>query len=129
MIGKFFSRLKATNLSNLRLKALSSKTFHYQELFDLSHDNSTQYKLLTDKYVSTVDFNNHTFLKVEPEALRIISAQAMTDIAHLLRPAHLHQLNNILKDPEATANDKFVALELLKNANIASNFVLPGNLF
>jgi fumarate hydratase class I len=50
----------------------------------------------------------------------------MTDIAHLLRPAHLKQLSNILKDPEATSNDRFVALELLKNANIASNFVLPG---
>ena len=50
----------------------------------------------------------------------------MTDIAHLLRPAHLAQLSKILKDEEATANDKFVALELLKNANIASNFILPG---
>jgi tartrate dehydratase alpha subunit/fumarate hydratase class I-like protein len=65
-------------------------------------------------------------LQIEPEALRLLTAQAMTDIAHLLRPAHLQQLSNILKDGEATANDKFVALELLKNANIASNFVLPG---
>jgi fumarate hydratase class I len=70
--------------------------------------------------------NGQKFLKVEPEALRLLSAQAMTDIAHLLRPAHLQQLANILKDPEATENDRFVALELLKNANIASNFVLPG---
>lgn len=66
------------------------------------------------------------FLKVEPEALRMLSAQAMTDIAHLLRPAHLQQLSNIMKDPESTTNDKFVALELLKNANIAADGILPG---
>lgn len=63
---------------------------------------------------------------MEPEGLRHLSAHAMTDIAHLLRPAHLQQLSNILKDPESTENDRFVALELLKNANIASNYVLPG---
>ena len=77
-------------------------------------------------FVSTQTINGNEFLNVKPEALRLLSAQAMTDIAHLLRPAHLKQLSNILKDPEATSNDKFVALELLKNANIASNFVLPG---
>jgi len=66
------------------------------------------------------------FLKVEPEALRLLAATAMRDIAHLLRPAHLQQLSNILKDPEATANDKFVALQFLNNANIASQLVLPG---
>lgn len=81
-------------------------------------------------YIFFVSMRNITknvlFIQVEPEALRLLSAQAMTDIAHLLRPAHLTQLSNILKDDEATSNDKFVALELLKNANIASNFVLPG---
>lgn len=100
--------------------------FHYQELFDLSPDTSTVYKKLTSDYVSTLDLNGTKFLKVEPEALRLLSAQAMSDISHLLRPAHLQQLSNILKDPEATSNDKFVALELLKNANIAANFVLPS---
>ena len=65
-------------------------------------------------------------MKVDPEGLRLLSSSAMRDIAHLLRPAHLKQLSNILKDPESTENDKFVALELLKNANIASNFILPG---
>jgi fumarate hydratase class I len=78
------------------------------------------------KHVTVEQLGSHKFLKVDPQALRILSAQAMTDIAHLLRPAHLQQLSNILKDPEATRNDRFVALELLKNANIASNFVLPG---
>lgn len=100
--------------------------FHYQELFDLAPDTTTKYKKLTSDYVSTIDLGGTKFLKVEPEALRLLSAQAMSDISHLLRPAHLQQLSNILKDPEATSNDKFVALELLKNANIASNFVLPS---
>jgi fumarate hydratase class I len=65
-------------------------------------------------------------LKVEPEALRLLSAQAMTDIAHLLRPGHLQQLANILEDPEASDNDRFVAMELLKNANVAAGRILPG---
>ncbi|KXZ55306.1 hypothetical protein GPECTOR_3g440 [Gonium pectorale] len=65
-------------------------------------------------------------LEVAPEALTTLSDTAMRDIAHLLRPGHLQQLANILKDPEASANDRFVALELLKNANIAAGFVLPG---
>ena len=107
-------------------RSLSTTPFQYQELFDLAPDKTTQYKKLTDKHVSTIDVNGTKFLKVEPEALRVLSAQAMTDIAHLLRPAHLQQLSNILKDPEATENDRFVALELLKNANIASHFILPG---
>eukprot|EP01036_Dinobryon_divergens_P040226 gene40226-53159_t len=101
-------------------KALASgPIFKYQELFDLAEDN-TPYKKFN------YQAGGLSFLKVEPEALTLLSAQAMTDIAHLLRPGHLQQLSNILKDKEATTNDKFVALELLKNANIASHFVLPG---
>lgn len=106
--------------------AFSTPAFHYQPLFDPSPDTTTPYRKITDEYVSTVEFDGRSFLKIEPEALRLLSAQAMVDIAHLLRPAHLQQLSNILKDPEATENDRFVALELLKNANIAANFVLPG---
>lgn len=109
-----------------RFAQAATPEFHYQPLFELSPDTETPYRKLTDKYVSTVEVNGMKFLKVEPEALRLLSSQAMKDIAHLLRPAHLRSLSNILKDPEATSNDKFVALELLKNANIASNFVLPG---
>lgn len=102
--------------------------FQYQELFDLSPDTTTEYRKLDEasKYVNVVNMNGEKYIKVEPEALRILSAQAMTDIAHLLRPAHLKQLSIINADPEATPNDKFVAMELLKNANIASNFILPG---
>jgi fumarate hydratase class I len=109
-----------------RVNFVQLSTFQYQELFDLGPDEKTVYKKLSGDHMSVVEANGYKFLKVEPEALRIITAQAMTDIAHLLRPAHLSQLSNILKDPESTDNDKFVALELLKNANIASNFVLPG---
>jgi fumarate hydratase class I len=108
------------------VRKMSSVPFAYQERFALAPDETTPYKKLTGAHVSTVEANGMKFLKVEPEALRILSAQAMIDIAHLLRPAHLQSLSNILKDPEATENDKFVALELLKNANIASNFVLPS---
>ncbi len=109
-----------------RLMSAGPPPFHYQELLDLSPDATTEYRKLTSDYVSTLDVNGTKFLKVEPDGLRLLAAQAMTDISHLLRPGHLQQLGNILKDPEATPNDKFVALELLKNANIASNFVLPS---
>lgn len=112
----------------LVLPRRSLSDFYYQELFDLSTASTTptSYRKLTSDHVKTVEVDGKKFLKVEPEALRLLSSQAMRDIAHLLRPAHLQQLSNILKDPESTENDKFVALELLKNANIASNFVLPG---
>jgi len=106
--------------------ASKDKEFFYQELFDLSPDKETKYRKLTSDHVKTTTFNGRTFLEVDPAALRLLSATAMRDIAHLLRPAHLKQLRKILDDPESTSNDKFVALELLKNANIASNFVLPG---
>ena len=65
------------------------------------------------------------FLEVEPEALRRLTDEAMHDVAHHLRPAHLAQLASILEDPEASSNDTFVALDLLKNANIAAGGVLP----
>ena len=70
-------------------------------------------------------FGPHEFLRVEREALRLLAEQAMSDINHLLRPAHLAQLAKILDDPEATENDKFVAFDLLKNANIAAGGILP----
>jgi len=99
--------------------------FAYQDLLPLAADE-TPYRLLTSDYVSSFDAGGHTFLKVEPEALTLLTREAMRDIAHLLRPGHLAQLARILNDPEATPNDKFVALELLKNANIAAGFVLPS---
>jgi fumarate hydratase, class I len=99
--------------------------FTFQELLPLGHDD-TPYRLITKDHVSTFEAGPHTFLRVAPEALTLLTRQAMRDIAHLLRPSHLAQLRRILDDPEASANDKFVALELLKNANIAAGGVLPS---
>jgi fumarate hydratase class I len=98
--------------------------FAFTELLALGPD-TTQYRLLTTDGVSTIDTAAGTFLRVEPEALTLITETAMRDIAHHLRPAHLRQLRNILDDPEASDNDRFVALDLLKNANIAAGGVLP----
>ncbi|TDC54958.1 fumarate hydratase [Actinomadura sp. KC345] len=98
--------------------------FSYTDLLPLGPDE-TDYRLLTSAGVSTFEANGRTFLQVEPEALRLLSETAMRDIAHLLRPAHLAQLRRILDDPEASANDRFVALDLLKNASISSGGVLP----
>ena len=98
--------------------------FSFSELLPLGHDD-TPYRLITTEHVSTVDTPLGTFLRVEPEALTLITQEAMRDIAHLLRPGHLQQLRNVLDDPEASDNDRFVALDLLQNANIAAGGVLP----
>ncbi|QFG24835.1 fumarate hydratase [Actinomadura sp. WMMB 499] len=98
--------------------------FSYTDLLPLGTDD-TEYRLLTTEGVSTFEANGRTFLQVEPEALRLLTETAMRDISHLLRPAHLAQLRKILDDPEASPNDRFVALDLLKNAGIASGGVLP----
>ncbi len=100
-------------------------TFQYQDMFPLGPDE-TPYRKVTDDYVSTIDAGGTEIVKVEPEALTLLTKEAMRDIAHLLRPSHLQQLRNILDDPEASDNDRYVAHELLKNANIASGMVLPG---
>jgi len=102
--------------------------FQFQELLPVAHDSdgATPYRLLTRDHVSTFDALGKGFLRVEPEALTALARAAMHDIAHLLRPGHLAQLRAILDDPEASPNDRFVALELLKNANIAAAGVLPG---
>jgi fumarate hydratase class I len=100
--------------------------FTYQELLPAGHHDDTPYRLLTTDGVSTFDAAGRTFLSVAPEALTLLTREAMVDIAHLLRPGHLAQLAKILDDPEATPNDRFVALELLKNANIAAGRVLPS---
>ncbi len=99
--------------------------FAFQELLPLGEDDTT-YRKLTGDFVSTFEAGGRSFLNVEPEALTMLTRTAMTDIAHLLRPSHLAQLRAILDDPEASANDRVVALELLKNANIAAGRVLPS---
>src|SRR6478735_3913860 len=98
--------------------------FEFTELLPLGPD-TTPYRQLTTDFVSTFETPAGTFLKVEPEALTLITSQAMRDIAHFLRPGHLQQLRNILDDPEASDNDRFVALDLLKNASIAAGGILP----
>jgi fumarate hydratase class I len=100
-------------------------TFQYQEIFEHGPD-TTAYRQLTSDYVSTAAFEGREILKIEPEALTLLARDAMDDVAHLLRASHLKQLARILDDPEASDNDRFVALELLKNANIAAGRVLPG---
>ena len=99
--------------------------FSYTPILPLEHHDETPWRLLTKDHVSTFAADGKTFLKVAPEALTLLTQEAMKDIAHLLRPGHLAQLRKILEDPEATNNDKFVALDLLKNAVIASGGVLP----
>ena len=98
--------------------------FAYSELLPLGPDN-TEYRLISTEGVSTFSTSEGTFLKVEPSAITTLTEHAMRDIAHLLRASHLQQLANILADPEASDNDRFVALDLLKNAGIAAGGVLP----
>ena len=98
--------------------------FDFTELFPLGPD-TTKYRLITTDGVSTFDTPEGTFLKVDPSAITLLTSTAMRDIAHLLRSSHLQQLRNILDDPEASENDRFVALDLLKNASIAAGGILP----
>ena len=103
---------------------MATPEFEFTELLPLGHDD-TPYRLVSTDHVSTVETPLGTFLKVAPEALTLITQEAMRDIAHFLRPGHLQQLRNILDDPEASDNDRFVALDLLKNAAISAGGVLP----
>ena len=96
----------------------------HREMFPIGEDQ-TPFRKLTGDYVATAKFEGESVLKVEPQALTMLAAEAFRDISHLLRPKHLEQLSNILEDPEASDNDRFVALDLLKNANIAAGGVLP----
>jgi fumarate hydratase class I len=98
--------------------------FAYQELLPLGHDE-TPYRCVSTDHVSSGRFEGETIVKLRPEGLTLLAREAIRDIAHYLRPAHLAQLRKILDDPEASRNDKFVALDLLKNANIAAAGVLP----
>ncbi len=99
--------------------------FHYEDMLPVASD-STEYRLLTREGVEVVSGPDGTeFLRVSDEALRLLTKTALHDISHYLRTAHLKQLRKILDDPEASENDKFVALDLLKNAVIAAGGVLP----
>ena len=99
-------------------------TFSYSDLLPLGED-TTQYRLISKEGVSVVKLGDKEFLQVTPKALTLLTETAIHDISHYLRAEHLGQLAKILKDPEASANDRFVALDLLKNANIAAGGILP----
>ena len=98
--------------------------FAYSPMFPLAADD-TEYERISGDHVETVDLGGESFLKVAPEALRLLASRAFTDISHLLRSSHLGQLRAILDDPEASQNDRFVALEMLKNAVVAADGLLP----
>lgn len=103
---------------------MATPEFHYQEMFPLAKDE-TKYRLVTSDYVSVSEFEGKPILKVEPEGLRLLAAEAFHDIAFFLRASHLEKVAEILDDPEASANDKSVALTLLRNAEVSSAGVLP----
>ncbi len=103
---------------------MSEATQHADAILPLGPD-TTRYRLVTREHVSTFEAGGQTFLRVEPAALSLLAKEAMHDIAHLLRASHLAQLRKILDDPDASDNDRFVALDLLKNASIAAGGVLP----
>ncbi|GAA4679832.1 fumarate hydratase [Nocardioides nanhaiensis] len=98
--------------------------FRYSDLLPIGPDQ-TPYRLVTTEGASTFEADGQQFLRVTPEAIQRLTAEAMHDIAHFLRPAHLAQLRRIIDDPEASGNDRFVALDLLKNVNISAGGVLP----
>jgi len=88
-------------------------------------DDTTEYRLITDDFVETVLTDDREVLKIDPEGIAHLTAEGFSDTSHLLRTSHLQQLSNILDDPEASENDRFVALDLLKNANISAGRILP----
>ena len=103
---------------------MPSDDFEFTELLPLGED-TTEYRLISTEGVSTVETSEGRFLRVDPEAIRLLTAEAMREIAHHLRSGHLAQLRAILDDPEASDNDRFVALDLLRNAAVAAGGVLP----
>ena len=98
--------------------------FKYSSLFQFGTDY-TDYEYISNEGITQKKFNSKKFLFIEPTVIKNLTERAFADVSHLLRPSHLKQLNNILKDKEASENDKFVALEMIKNANISAAGVLP----
>lgn len=103
---------------------MATKPFHYQEMFPLGPD-TTEYRLVTPDYVKVENWGGHEFLVVDPEALTVLANEASRDCSFLLRREHNEMVAKILRDPEASDNDKFVALTMLRNAEVASKGVLP----
>lgn len=99
--------------------------FQFQPIFELNQPD-TPYRQLSTDHVAVHRVGEQEILKVEPEALSLIASQAVRDISHLFRISHLQQVRNILDDPEASDNDRFVALQMLRNANVAAGMILPS---
>ena len=104
---------------------MSTTPFHYQDPFPLGPD-TTEYEQISTEHVSTTEFEGESILKVAPEALTLLANEASKSICFKLRSSHIQQVAAILDDPEATDNDRMVALMLLKNAEIASHGILPA---
>ncbi|MGI5501636.1 fumarate hydratase [Lentzea sp. CA-135723] len=100
-------------------------TFEYTDVLPLAKDTETEYRLVTSDGVKLIEAGDRKFLEIAPETLTLLAKEAIRDIQHLLRPSHLAQLRKIIDDPEASGNDRFVAMDLLRNAAIASGGVLP----
>lgn len=118
------SRALESNVKGLRVRRMPPPIFVYQEPFPLGED-SAEYRLLSKEGLSTSTFEGKEILKVAPEALAYLAQQAFHDCSFTLRPKHLQQVAAILEDPEASANDRYVALTLLKNAEVAAEGILP----
>ncbi len=103
---------------------MSNKPFVYQDPFPLKKDD-TEYYLLSSDYVSVAEFAGQEVLKVDPQALTLLAQHAFHDASFMLRPAHQQQVADILNDPEASENDKYVALQFLRNSDIAAKGILP----
>ena len=98
--------------------------FHYQDMLP-TKDANPEWRLITSDGISTTQVGDRTFLQIDPEVLKLVAYEAIHDISHMLRTSHLTQLRAIIDDPDASSNDRFVAIDLLKNANIAAGGVLP----
>lgn len=105
-------------------RSMAEKEFHYQEMFPLGKEK-TEYYLLTDKYVSTAEFEGKSILKIEYEGIRQMARQAFHDVSFYLRPEHQRMVQKVLLDPESSENDKFVALTFLRNAEVSAKGLLP----
>ena len=112
----------AKNNNFIEATIMSDNSFH--PLIP-NFDDTTEYRLITDDFVETVFTGDREVLKIDPEGIAQLTAEGFSDTSHLLRTSHLQQLSNILDDPEASENDRFVALDLLKNANISAGRILP----
>jgi len=127
-LGKRTLRTFRPLAHRLQVRHASAAPFKYEELFDLhANEVPTEYRKLSSDGISTCTVSSgEKLLKVESHVLESMTHEAIVDVQHLFRPAHLQMLSNILKDPEASSNDRFVALELLKNACVSAGKVMPS---